>query len=340
MYSVKNIREIDIGRITALLSMNLSDAGITRKTAELWSWKHKNCYFGQTIGYGAFDGDELVSLRPFMQWQLKAGEYEVLKALRPVDTVTAFSARKKGLFSHLTRLVLDEEKYSFPLLFNTPNSNSLPGNLKLGWNIHQQLALKLKITKPFLFVRFLFKSVRESVLSHGFDSVDCIHSMKEFDSSDLAVFLETAEAFEANRPFQGLRTPRTAQYLKWRYREHPNANYYVYKHIVNSNAVGLMVFRQENRRGIPGYVICDVFVQEYTEKALKATFDGMHKSIPLAFSVGHFMEGSLEAKVMKRYLYFSVKRINLAVNFLRYNEESLKLKKIPWDLTFSELEVF
>lgn len=339
-YSVINIREIDDGRIATLLSINLSDTGVTKKTKEFWRWKHKDSYFGQTLGYGAFDGDELVSLRPFMQWQLRAGKSEVLKTLRPVDTVTAVSARRKGLFTKLTNKVLNEEIYNFDLLFNTPNANSLPGNLKLGWNIYQQLALKLKITKPFLFVKFSLKNCRENSLSQVLCSVDCIYSVKELNSSELSGFLEAAEFFEANRPFQGLRTPRTAQYLKWRYQEHPNAEYYVYKHFVNGIAVGFVIFRQENRKGIPGYVVCDVFVQEYTERALKATFDGMHKNIPLAFSIAHFMDGSLEAKVMRKCLYFPVKKINLAVNFLRDDEESLKLKKMPWDLTFSELEVF
>lgn len=75
----------------------------------------------------------LVAVRPFMRWRFRRGD-DILTAARAVDTATHPDARGKGLFRTLTEAgieLLREEGADF--IFNTPNDQSRPGYLKMGW---------------------------------------------------------------------------------------------------------------------------------------------------------------------------------------------------------------
>jgi hypothetical protein len=80
---------------------------------------------------------KIVGARVFLRWQFRDARGNVTEALRPVDTVTHPEARGRGIFKRLTLTGLAElhadERY---LVFNTPNGNSLPGYLKMGWEEH------------------------------------------------------------------------------------------------------------------------------------------------------------------------------------------------------------
>lgn len=131
-----SFREIDynkdLDQILDLIKKNLDPDF----SLELFKWKHLENPFGKSYGLLALDEDRIVGLRMFMLWKFqKIGEKELLNAIRPVDTVVDTAYRGQGLFKRLTLTGLEEcrKAYDYDLIFNTPNGNSLPGYLKMGW---------------------------------------------------------------------------------------------------------------------------------------------------------------------------------------------------------------
>lgn len=120
--------DIDVPEVVALLKTSLSD----HHTAAHFLWKHTKNPFGKSFGILACDEGKIIAVRMFMRWEfIQNGK--ILKAARPVDTVTHKDYRHKGIFSALTENAVVWANRNTALIFNTPNKNSAPGNLKMGW---------------------------------------------------------------------------------------------------------------------------------------------------------------------------------------------------------------
>lgn len=154
-------------------------------TENFFRWKHINNPFGQSYGLLATDNNKIIGLRMFMFWKFY-NKNRIVTALRPVDTVVDKNYRGKGLFKKLTLQGLEENKGNYDIIFNTPNENSLPGYLKMGWAKIPANEFKLGL--------FDFLSFNKKTQSIEFNQISKLNS----DSS----FFETykCEAF-----------------LKWRY---------------------------------------------------------------------------------------------------------------------------
>ena len=97
------------------------------RTERFWRWKHEQNPFGRSPVLLAFDDDKLVGLRAFMRWTFNGS----IRAVRAVDTVTDPEYRGRGIFTLLTKRLIEEVDAEF--VFNTPNAKSGPGYEKLGW---------------------------------------------------------------------------------------------------------------------------------------------------------------------------------------------------------------
>jgi glycosyltransferase involved in cell wall biosynthesis/GNAT superfamily N-acetyltransferase len=101
--------------------------------ANLFSWKHERNVFGPSPAWVAIDDGRVVAVRLFMRWEFQRNG-EVLRAVRAVDTATDPDYQGRGLFTALTLRGLDELRAEgVDLVFNTPNDQSRPGYLKMGW---------------------------------------------------------------------------------------------------------------------------------------------------------------------------------------------------------------
>ena len=70
---------------------------------------------------------------------------EVLRAVRAVDTATRPDAQGRGLFTTLTTHGLEAcGDDGIAMVFNTPNSQSMPGYLKMGWREVGRLAAAVR----------------------------------------------------------------------------------------------------------------------------------------------------------------------------------------------------
>jgi GNAT superfamily N-acetyltransferase len=199
----------DRTRILHLLETSLGWV-TDEKHASFYRWKHDENPFGPSYVWVALDGPRLVGLRTFLRWDFEWGG-ERLHAVRAVDTATHPDYQRRGIFSRLTTEVLAAcQAEGVAFVFNTPNDQSRPADLKMGWQVVGRLPALVRFRSPTSLVR----SVRSRVAADKW-SVPCPAGEPAGD-----VFADSAAAerlLARLDPVPGLGTRYSAEYLAWRY---------------------------------------------------------------------------------------------------------------------------
>lgn len=129
---VRPATDDDRDDIITLVRRSLGSDGDPRYP-ELFAWKHDTNRFGRSPMWVATDGGRIVAFRAFMRWEFVRGG-SVLRAVRAVDTATDPDYQGRGLFRRLTMHGIDEVRAEgVEFVFNTPNTQSRPGYLKMEW---------------------------------------------------------------------------------------------------------------------------------------------------------------------------------------------------------------
>ena len=132
----------DLPAIIRLLKASLGESMIP-KSEQLWKWKHEDNPFGKSPVLVADDKGIICGVRVFLRWEFRQGE-SVIKACRAVDTAIHPDYQGKGIFKSLTLSLIEELKAEgVDLIYNTPNTESMPGYLKMGWEKWGKLPLKM-----------------------------------------------------------------------------------------------------------------------------------------------------------------------------------------------------
>ena len=105
-----------------------------QRHADLFAWKHDHNPFGASPVWVVEHGGAIVGVRAMMRWQFER-DGRRLMAVRAVDTATAPEAQGRGLFTALTMHALADLAGTTDFVFNTPNDNSRPGYVKMGWQV-------------------------------------------------------------------------------------------------------------------------------------------------------------------------------------------------------------
>lgn len=204
--TIRQLQPEDIRQVLDVLRSALGETALLKRTPELWNWKHENNPFGKSLAVVAEIDGELAGVRAMMRWDLHTPTGDVLRCLRPVDTATHPKFGRRGIFKQLTLAAIDEATRSgIDLIFNTPNSMSGPGYLKMGW---QEVGPIGVMARPLIRRG---RRVKEDLPADPSD----------FFSDEL----DTPGEPVADRAPRGLRTPRTAEYIRWRFASHPTAKY-------------------------------------------------------------------------------------------------------------------
>lgn len=209
--SAFQIRPFDPGdeeQVVRLLRQVLDRPGRGAHDGAYFRWKHLENPCGPSIMLVAEAEGRIVGFRAIMRWRLEADGRPV-NAGRPVDTVTDPTLRRQGVFSALTKAVLkDLESQGVELLFNTPNEQSLPGYLKMGWTALGRATRGILIGGPLVWAPLLQSRF------NGRRPVDRSAVDEEGVWEDLAVALRSM-------PSPALHADKSAAYLCWRYSRHP-----------------------------------------------------------------------------------------------------------------------
>jgi GNAT superfamily N-acetyltransferase len=124
-------RDGDEEQVLSLLSSSLGWMPDDQH-ARFFRWKHLQNPAGRRR-CGWTRAGEIIGFRALMRWRFLI-DGEPVKAVRAVDTATHPSARGEGVFRDLTMHALDELRAEgVGFVFNTPNDQSRPGYLKVGW---------------------------------------------------------------------------------------------------------------------------------------------------------------------------------------------------------------
>lgn len=112
--------------------------------SSLWfDWKYRKNIYGDSIHVFCYDDKKLIGIRCF--WR---NDLNNQISYQPCDTAVLEEYRKMGIFSQMSKLALEKSRGSF--IYNFPNENSLPANLKLGWQIYKKRYLTLNINEADL----------------------------------------------------------------------------------------------------------------------------------------------------------------------------------------------
>lgn len=203
-----------------------------------WRWKHVANPFGKSACLVAEASGKVVGLRAFMRWQWKVGDLN-LSAVRAVDTATHPDWQGRRIFTRLTTSLLEELKQEgVAFVFNTPNQASRPGYLKMGWRPVGRIPLMIKPRHP---VRLLVPGPADGRVTP---------EMADARTWDAAVGGASSSHVDVR-----LHTPRSSNYLRWRYRECPIVDY-------GSVAAGraVVIFRCRTRSGRREVSLSEVLV--------------------------------------------------------------------------------
>jgi hypothetical protein len=203
---IRPYEDADEDSVLELLAASLGKT-VDDRYRQLFRWKHMENPFGRSFMWiGELDG-QIAGFRSFLRWRFTDPGGDPVEAVRAVDTATHPGCQGLGIFRTLTLHGLDEMgPAGISFVFNTPNDQSRPGYLKMGWHVAGRVPMQVRPRSP----RSLWHMARSrtaadpwSVSTHVGEPLD--------DVVDLtAVRL-------GGRATSELVTDRSPAFLRWRY---------------------------------------------------------------------------------------------------------------------------
>lgn len=211
----------------ALLKKSLGE-GLIPKSEALWTWKHEQNPFGASFVLLAEENNAIIGLRAFMQWQWK-WKGRLYKAIRAVDTATHPDHQGKGIFKKLTLQQLELcKQQGIHFVFNTPNDQSRPGYLKMGWVQQGRMPLKFKVPNPIALAWAL--AFKKGKTASGAEDPTPLQQWHP------NVF-DLMNRYTASNNDQ-LQTVLSAEYIRWRYADNPLFRYNYFTDFENFLLIG------------------------------------------------------------------------------------------------------
>jgi GNAT superfamily N-acetyltransferase len=173
-------------------------------------WKHRENPFGESPSWVATVGDRVVAFRTFLRWEWRRPNHNVVRAVRAVDTATHPEFQGQGLFRALTLNALDElADEGVRFVFNTPNDNSRPGYLKMGWQVIGRPSVRVR---PHGLRSLLRMSQARVSAAKWSEPASFGRSPQEAFADD-----DEIRGVLASAAPEPLTTNRTPAYLRWRF---------------------------------------------------------------------------------------------------------------------------
>jgi GNAT superfamily N-acetyltransferase len=244
---IRGATDADRDEILALLAASLQREPDPRYE-QLFAWKHEENAFGRSPAWVAVDGTRLAGFRVLMPWEF-VEDGRVVRAVRAVDTATHPDYQGRGIFTSLALHAIDELRHDVAFVFNTPNEQSRPGYLKMGWQVVGRVPTAVRPTGWRGLTRIATARVpaeRWTAPSDaGIAAVDALA-----DEGALARLVESLPAPVA------LRTHLSPAFLRWRY----GTPLLAYRAVAAPGGVqdGVAFFRIRRRGAAREAALCDV----------------------------------------------------------------------------------
>lgn len=185
--------------------------GNDARNAAFYTWKHDRNPFGPSPTWVAVDGTRVVAVRAFMRWRFHRGN-RIIDAVRAVDTATDPEYQGRGLFRELTLIGVDALRADgVGFVFNTPNEQSLPGYLSMGWHEVGHLP-----TTVLPRAGGLMRTARSRAPADRW-SADLTVGVGIDEWLDLGGLARHAQSARPPDDMRALRTAVSHDFLRWRY---------------------------------------------------------------------------------------------------------------------------
>ena len=142
------LRPAEVDDRTQILSLLATSLGweIDDAFAELFEWKHGRNTFGRSPAWVATHERRVIAFRTFLRWRFEHPDGSPRNAVRAVDTATHPDYQGRGLFRRLTLHGISEMRETgVDFVFNTPNDQSRPGYLSMGWSMVGRIPISARV---------------------------------------------------------------------------------------------------------------------------------------------------------------------------------------------------
>lgn len=333
--TIRAFREEDEVSVLELLTTALGPGPVGHRSPAFFRWKHRTGPFGPSLMLVAEAGGRIVGLRAFMRWRLRCAG-RTLSVVRAVDTATDPEYQRTGVFSRLTAAALEALDEDVALVFNTPNHRSLPGYLKLGWQVAGTVPVSIRVRRPLRFARGLASL---QVGDPPPERPPAIHAPPAADvlADRSAIYGLLAEAEVAPR---GLATPRDPEYLSWRYASVPGLDYRAVVEERGGVPRGLAIFRVRRRGRLWESALAELIVRPGDRRVARRLQRGVTGAAACDHVVCVFPAGSTPARAAPWVRLRATRRgITLAVKPLASTGPDPG-KLSVWALSLGDLELF
>ncbi|MGH2697775.1 MAG: GNAT family N-acetyltransferase [Actinomycetota bacterium] len=335
-YELRGYRDGDEDEVITLLATSLGDGPTGERSRAFFRWKHIDNPFGRSFMLVAVEDERVVGFRSFMRWRLRAGDVEV-SAARAVDTATHPDHQGRGIFSALTSRAMEELSGDVDLIFNTPNGKSGPGYLKMGWTRAGDVPIDVRVRHPIRFARGARSFREQGPPRRPHPRVYALPAGAAFEDEGALVCLLRESSNHGER----LATPRTVDYLRWRYASAPGLDYRVGRHHLAGRLAGLAFFRVRSRGRLWESTVSELICRPGDGRTARRLLGEVVRAAGVDHLTGHFPTGTVQKKVSTRLGFVrSPAGLPFMVNRLRTADQPDPAHLRSWALTLGDLEVF
>jgi GNAT superfamily N-acetyltransferase len=265
--TVRPFQPDDIPACLSLLEICLAGGPTGRRDAAFFRWKHLDNPFGRSVALVAERDGHMLGLRTFMRWNLVSGA-RTIPAVRAVDTATHPAAQGQGIFKRLTTEALDLAAADALLVFNTPNAQSKPGYLRMGWTVVDDLPVLIRPVRPLRFLRHARES-RAALPPLGGEQPEAGLPTTEAlpTLAGLADLIDDVELPKQHDP--RIRTPLSPEYLTWRYVDVPGVVYRYATVHDGARLRGLAVGRMRTRGELREFTLTELITKPGDRRGLR-----------------------------------------------------------------------
>lgn len=253
------------------------------RSTEWFDWKYvQNPFVDHIPIVVATKDDEIVGARSFFPlFMVVNGDRKI--SFQPCDTMVHPADRNQGLFTRMTEYAIECYSDLATFFFNFPNHNSLPGNLKLGWEIVGEQSLYYRVDDPGKVARaktdstalHIAGSLAKPVVRGYYrlkrlrSSTSHVYSVKK---EDLIPTSELVMLYRESIP-EEIHSARTATFYNWRF-DNPMWDYTTYIAKDDAGPVAGIIVGSTVGDGLRKTAITDVVPLEAAPKqALATLFD-------------------------------------------------------------------
>ena len=294
--------------------------------AEYVQWKHRSSPFGPSPGWVAEVDGEVVGVRLFMRWDFRR-DGATLRAVRAVDTATLPSHQGQGIFRRLTLEGLEDLRADgIEFVFNTPNAQSGPGYLKMGWQEVGTIPLEVRFRPTRLH-----RSMRARAAGERWGLAVDLGIPASVGLADDSAIIDLLAAAPPP-PSGALAIHRTPAYLRWRYAGLPRLGYRI-EALGPDLAEGFVIFRLRRRGAATELDLLDSLLPPAATKAAQRVV----AKLLVASGADHLVAAAGSAPVRGA---IRLRRLGPALVWRGVQPGALRPPLEQWRLNLGDIELF